>query len=542
MSFEVLRARGTFSTDRFVAVQPLGHLTANGNAQYERQQQEIGSRRRLTRVLSPVMKRRDFLKTAGAALAASRLPNAAGQSARPPLNLLFLTVDDMNWSMPGFMGGKNNLTPSLDSLAGRAHRFVNNRTVAPICQPSREAMMTGRVPHRSGALGFTPVHEGIPTLVTILKARNYYTVGIHKLEHMQPPSCFPWDHSVGGNVRDPQEFADAVAGAITDARSSHRPFFINCNLNDPHRPFYGSAQAAEMDHNETGRYKVERELRAEDVEAPSFLENLPDVRQEYAQYCNSVQRADVTIGKVLAALRATPEAENTVVVFSADHGMPFPFSKATVYTNGTRTPMLIAYPGMGQPRTFKQLTANIDVLPTLLDLIGVPQPEGIDGRSWAPLMRGHQTKNRDYLVTHVNTVNSGAAFPMRAIQNDRYSLVFSPWSDGTLRFQVESMTGLTYQALRKAAETDARIAARVDQYILGVPLAFYDLAVDPDQRVNRIEAPQHRREIEKMKQLLLDNMTSTNDPQLENYRTLLAGGRPVVVQPPRTQGRGRGGA
>ena len=377
------------------------------------------------------MKRRDFLKNAGAALVVGRLSKSGSQPDTRSLNLLFLTVDDMNWSMPGFMGGRNNLTPSLDLLAGRSHRFVNNRTVAPICQPSREAMMTGRVPHRSGALGFTPVHEGIPTLITILKARNYYTAGIHKLDHMQPPSCFPWDHRVPGNERDPQEYADAVTAAITEARSSSRPFFINCNLNDPHRPFYGSPEAAEIDHNETGRYNVAKELRAEDVEVPSFLENLPNVREEYAQYCNSVRRADATIGKVLAALRATPEAEHTVAVFSADHGMPFPFSKATVYTNGTRTPVLIAYPGMGQPRTFTQLTANIDILPTLLDVLGVPQPGGIDGHSWAPLMRGQHAKNRDYVVTYVNTVNSGAAFPMRAIQNDRYSLVFSPWSDGT---------------------------------------------------------------------------------------------------------------
>lgn len=179
--------------------------------------------------------------------------------------------------------------------------------------------------------------------------------------------------------------------------------------------------------------------------------------------------------------------------------MPFPFSKATVYTNGTCTPMLIAYPGMGQPRTFKQLTANIDILPTLLDLLGVRQPDGIDGRSWAPLMRGHHAKDRDYVVTHVNTVNSGAAFPMRAIQNERYSLIFSPWSDGTLHFQVESMEGLTYKAMRTAADTDPRIAARVNQYILGIPLAFYDLAVDPDERVNRIDSSEHRREIETMK-------------------------------------------
>ncbi|MBZ5624768.1 MAG: hypothetical protein LAQ69_39620 [Acidobacteriia bacterium] len=78
------------------------------------------------------------------------------------------------------------------------------------------------------------------------------------------------------------------------------------------------------------------------------------------------------------------------------------------------------------------------------------------------MMRGDRDQGRDYVVTHVNTVNSGAAFPMRAIQNQHYSLIFSPWSDGKLRFQAESMIGLTYKALKGAAERDSRIAARVN--------------------------------------------------------------------------------
>jgi len=90
--------------------------------------------------------------------------------------------------MPGFMGDKLGLTPNLDRLAAQSHCFVNNRTTAPICQPSREAMMTGRVPHRSGGLSFTPIYEGIPTMTTVLKDAGYYTSAIHKIEHMQPQS------------------------------------------------------------------------------------------------------------------------------------------------------------------------------------------------------------------------------------------------------------------------------------------------------------------------------------------------------------------
>lgn len=478
------------------------------------------------------MQRRDFIKQSSAALAfsASR-PSISLAEPHRPVNLLFITVDDMNHTLPGFMGGKYDLTPSLDALALRSHRFINSRTTAPICQPSREAMMTGRVPHRSGGLGFNPIREGVQTLTTILKSHNYYTAAIHKTEHMQPPSCFPWDQAVVGMGRNPAEYASAVREAMDQARALNRPFFVNCNINDPHRPFYGSPGATEVDHHETESYKVARELQAEDVEVPSFLENLPDIRKEFAQYCNSAQRMDVSIGKVLDILRASPEADNTIVLFTADHGMPFPFSKATAYTNGTRTPVLLSWPRMGTPRVFEDLTCNIDLLPTLLDLMNIPTPDGVDGRSWLPIVNGHSQHDREYVITYVNTLSSAASYPMRAIQNKRYSLIFSPWSDGKLQYQAESMIGLTYKAMARAAETDSRIAARVRQYIIGIPLAFYDLEADPDQRLNLIDVGNHRKEIDRMKEALLRSMEKSSDPQLENFKAYLAGGKPVVIQP-----------
>ena len=479
-----------------------------------------------------MMRRRSFLKQSSAALAAASLSGGVSSLAqtRRPMNLLFITVDDMDASLPGFMGGTYQLTPQLDALAERSHRFVRNRTTAPICQPSREAMMTGRVPHRSGGLGFIPIHEGVPTLISVLKAHGYYTAGIHKLEHMQPPSCFPWDHEVPGMERRPSEYGDAIRDAIALAKSAQRPFFINCNINDPHRPFYGSPAGMKTDHDEAGEYKVARELGAEDVQAPVFLEDLPAIRKEFSQYCNSAQRMDVSIGKVLAALAASGEAEHTAIVFCADHGMPFPFSKATVYDHGTREPVLLSWPGMGKSRTFEERTCNIDLMPTLLELLAVPAPAGMDGRSWMPLVHEHGDGDRQFLVTHVNGVSSGTEYPMRAIQDERYSLVLMPWSDGTLHFQIESMQGLTYPAMAKAAETDVRIAARVKQFILGTPMALYDLQNDPAQRVNLIDVPEQRTRARTMQQALLAAMQKTGDPQLENLQRYLRGEKMVVVQ------------
>ena len=178
------------------------------------------------------MQRRKFLKKTGAAIVAASVSQAlpALVKTRRPPNLLFITVDDMDHSIPGFMGGRNRLTPCLDALAARSHRFVKNRTTAAICQPSREAMMTGRVPQHSGALGFDPIYPGTPTLTSVLKEHGYYTAAIHKTEHMQPPSCFPWDRQWVGKDRKPSVYGDAVRNTIAEARSLKRPFFVNCNI------------------------------------------------------------------------------------------------------------------------------------------------------------------------------------------------------------------------------------------------------------------------------------------------------------------------
>ncbi len=101
-------------------------------------------------------------------------------AAERPLNVLLITADDMNADSPGWMGNPLKLTPNLDALALSSHRLVNQFVSAPICQPSRSALMTGRVPHRNGALGFEPIRPDVPTLVTVLRARGYFAAGINK--------------------------------------------------------------------------------------------------------------------------------------------------------------------------------------------------------------------------------------------------------------------------------------------------------------------------------------------------------------------------
>jgi N-sulfoglucosamine sulfohydrolase len=445
-------------------------------------------------------------------------PAAVARAEPPqPLNLLVVTADDMNGDSPGWTGNKLGATPNLDAFAATSNRFVNHHVTVPICQPGRSALLTGRVPHRNGALGFNPIDRDVPTLVEVLAAKGYYTAAVNKLAHMAPREKFPWDLALDGSGKDPKAFGGHVTRCLQAAADARKPFFLNANITDPHRPFPGGdpKKAAKADGA-----PVEPFAPA-DVTVPSFLEDVPDVRREVAEYYTGVRRFDRSFGEVMAALKAAGRADDTLVVFLSDHGMSFPFSKASVYRNGTWSPVLVRWPGMPAAAAHPEFVGSVDLMPTILDVLGVDHPDGLDGRSWLPLLRGEPQPDRDFVVTHVNTVSSGMSFPQRCVRTRSASLMFHAWADGRTRFRVEAMNGRSYAALAAAGKDDPRVMARVDQFVVGTPLSFFDLEKDPDERTNRIADPVRRSEVERLAGLLLAHMERTKDPQLDAFRTAL---------------------
>ena len=459
-----------------------------------------------------------------AALAMSSSPAAGAEPARS-LNLLLITADDMNADSSGWMGSKLGATPQLDAFAANAHRFVNHHVSAPICQPSRSALMTGRVPHRNGALGFNPIRKDVPTLVEVLAARGYFTAAVNKIEHMAPREKFPWDLALGGSGKNPEAMGEHVAQCLKAAANAKKPFFINANITDPHRPFPGAdGPSVQPEPNQRNPAEIQPYVPA-DVMVPSFLEDVPDVRREVAEYYTAVRRFDQSFGRVLTALRSGGHADDTLIIFLSDNGMSFPFSKATVYRNGTWSPVLLRWPGMSLPETHEDLVGSVDLMPTVLDILSIAKPEGLDGRSWRQLFRGEKQAGRDHVVTHVNTVSSGSSFPQRSVRTRTRSLMFHAWSDGQARFRVDAMNGRTFKALEEAAKGDDRIKARVEQYVAGTPLALYDLERDPDERHNLINDPRYREDVKRLAELLRTHMERTSDPQREFFRTLVSGAR-----------------
>ncbi|XZE45135.1 sulfatase family protein [Pirellulaceae bacterium SH467] len=440
--------------------------------------------------------------------------SAIEASASDRWNLLLITADDLNGDAAQWSGSKHLVTPNLDAFATTAHRFANHHVTISICQPGRAVLMTGRLPHRNGALGFQPIRQDIPTLVEILRQEGYFAGVIAKAAHMMPSSKFPWD-SIGEQSlgKQPIGFSECFRAMVAQAKERNQPFFINANICDPHRPFITGNAKGKQDGNEA--LEGVRTFQPEEVSVPSFLEDLPPVRKEIAHYTASVSRFDRSLGLLLEELKSSGHDGDTIVVFLSDHGMSFPFSKATVYFNGTWSPLLIRIPGQSPAKEHRQFVSSVDAMPSLLELLRVPFPKGMDGRSWAPLLTGVEQPDRDFVITQVNTVSSGKSFAQRCIRTKDRALMFHAWSGGPNPFRVEAMSGLTFPAMN--ASTEPRIRARVEQLVHGEPLMLFDTSMDPTERVNLVRDPAHAGELQELSRKLLEQMRRSEDPLCDAF-------------------------
>lgn len=436
-----------------------------------------------------------------------------------PWNLLIITADDLNADSLGWMGSTVGATPNIDAFAAECHQFRNCHTPVPICQPSRAVLMTGCWPHHNGAPSFGPVRDDVTTLTETMKRAGYFTAAINKTHHMMPRKKFDWDLMFDGSGKNPAALREHFEKCLTS--SNNKPFFINANSTDPHGPFAINQDAV------TGR-KREREIVApvepfseRDVVIPSFLENLPEVRREVAQYFSVVRRFDQSFGELVDALRQSGRMENTIVVFVSDHGISMPFSKATLYRHATRTPVLVRVPSTSQPVVSEDMLSSIDLMPTILDLLGLPIPKSIDGKSWRPLFHGKARDDNHCVFTQIDAVKSGRKFPGRCVRTKSLAYIWNSWANGRTRFRIgtgSTRKRLSWKALLDASAQDSRLKGRVNHYLYRAPEEFYNDQSDPNERINLIDDPRCQSEIARLKALLQEHLDKTDDPLAARFR------------------------
>ncbi len=454
----------------------------------------------------------------------SSLSPAAEKADRP--NIVLITADDMNYDSIGAYGCKvPGISPHLDSLAGQGMKFEHAHVNIAVCQPSRQSIMTGRYPHTNGAPGFDPIADDVPTLTEQLRAAGYRNGILGKEKHLQPMPRYYWDLVAtesdladgAGIGRSPEAYHRYAREFIEKSIAEEKPFFLMANMHDPHRPFAGSQQ----EKNSWGHDLPEftRRITQDEVTVPDFLPDLPPIRKEIAQYYTSVHRCDQIVGVVLQALRETGQDENTMVLFLSDNGIPMPFAKSNCYLNSTKTPWIVRWPGTVKAGTVdsRHPVSGIDYMPTILDALDLEPVAGMNGSSFLPLLKGGTQPERKYVFTEYHRTFARTHYPMRAVLSDRYGYIINFWAGRTGPMRMESTSGLTFKAMRDAAEENPDIAARVELFEHRVLEEFYDLENDPDALDNLIDDPELQGEIEKMRSALAARMATTDDPALEAF-------------------------
>ncbi len=443
------------------------------------------------------------------------------------LNVVLITLDDMNYDSLGVTGCKTpNISPNIDRLASEGILFQRAHVTIAVCQPTRAAWMTGRYPFHNGARGFEAIKKGIITLPELLKQNGFYTGLIGKVPHVVPTRHAAFDYIVRSNVlkngRDPDLYYQHVRAFLGKAKTSGQPFFLMANSHDPHRPFAGSAQ----EKGRKGKKKksnfppVKNSYSPDQVEVPGFLPDLPQVRLEIAEYYTSVHRADAIVGAILRALQDSGFEDNTIVMFLSDHGMALPFAKTNCYYHSTRTPWIVRWPGQvkGGSVDNDHFISGIDLMPTVLDTVQIPIPKGLDGQSFLPVLQGEKQKDRDTLYTVFHKTAGRREYEMRAAHDKQYLYIFNAWSDGKTVFKNESQNGRTMKAMKKAAQTDAKIAARVKLFLYRVPQELYDYQKDPDCLNNLADNPEFGKVLERMQQQMSADMKRLEDPLVKQFR------------------------
>lgn len=405
---------------------------------------------------------RRFILPSAVALAVGAPAGLAAQSR--PMNIISIVTDDQSrWSV-GAYGNREAVTPNTDRLAREGALFTRAFVATPVCSPSRASFLTGLYPTRVGITDYIGLESlaglGLPpetvTWPEVLQQHGYTTALIGKWHlGMQPefhPTRHGFDHffgSISGNATPidpvlevngetkklkgsmPDMLVDDAIGFIEANRS--RPFAVLLHFREPHLPY---GPVPEVDS---------APFKDLDPAIPDFPGlDKAQVKQWHREYYASVHSIDRNLGRLLARLEELELDENTIILFTSDHGYMIGqhgmHSKGNgwwivggqrgprrpnMWDDSLMVPLLIRWPGVVQPgRVIDECVSNIDTFASVLGMLGIGAPEGLkqDGLDFSPLLRGEKVPWRDAIFGQYDLHNSNLAF-MRMIRTDKWKLV-----------------------------------------------------------------------------------------------------------------------
>ncbi|MDC1106469.1 sulfatase-like hydrolase/transferase [Prolixibacteraceae bacterium] len=460
------------------------------------------------------MKRRDFIKLTGAATGAivtTQLKAKKTNTEQELPNVVIIHTDQQSTWTLGTYGGTIVKTPFIDSIAEEGAKLNNFYTNVGVCTPSRGCFFSGQYIDQNGAIhNDKPLNRDVETFGEMARHNGYNTAYFGKwhLDGDAKPGFMRPDRSMGftncedmwnrGHWKTVQDTDPRVSDKIGNKESyttdylgnkmvdfikdqnTNHPFMAVVSIPDPHTPF--QVRAPYSNQVDPDAMTIPESFDQKDT--PSWIKNHhwhgPNVSIEKfkyakAQYYAMVKCIDDNVGKIIHSLKEKGVYDNTIIVFTTDHGEYMGehgglLGKNNFYQNAYRIPFLIRYPKKIKPGTIvDQHITNVDVKPTLAALMGLTPEKASDGRDVAPLLESKlDDMDKNYAVVCRHGRNPKSAFI--GLYNDDYSICYSNTGKDHMLFDMKKdpaqMHNLFYDRKYKKVKKDlAKILVKhVDEY------------------------------------------------------------------------------
>jgi N-sulfoglucosamine sulfohydrolase len=411
-----------------------------------------------------------FLATATGALQAQEPSGGTGW------NVLWIISDDHGPDL-GCYGTPGVVSPNIDRLAREGIRFTNAHATAPICSPSRSALMTGMHQVSIGAHHHRsnrdrPLSEPVVPVTYLFRDAGWFTAN---------------DNGGGIAGKTDVNFAaeDLFDGISWRERAEGQRFFAQVNFFPPHRPFVKAQN-----------HPTDRDA----VVLPPYVPDTEELREDRAQYLDSIRLLDHGVGSVLARLEEDGLMDSTVIFFFGDNGRPFARDKQFLYDGGTHVPLIVRFPdGRNAGEVREDLVSLIDVTAQSLVLAGIEIPEWMEGRSFLE----NTTTKRDYLFTARDRADE-TVDTIRCVRTAEFSYIrnFMPERPYLQANGYKEAFYADWRALKAEAEAMEDAPRFLFLSPTKPPEELYDLRNDPHELKNLADDPEHAERLVEMRRVL----------------------------------------
>ena len=424
------------------------------------------------------MKRREFLKTTAygtASLIGSSLARGATEGDQDGPNILWIKAEDIcpDLSCYGTAGVE---TPHLDRLAEQGARYEDCYVTAPVCSPSRTAMMLGMYPSTVGGL-----HHRTPN-----RGQNKLPKGVRPLPHHLRDAGYFTALGCGHHRKKDLNFrtSNLFDGNDWSQRAEGQPFYGELTLPVTHRSF------TRDEKNPIGM---------DEVKIPPYYPDHRITRRDWANYLESMQVMDRQVGEVLQRLEEDGLAENTVVVFMGDHGRCMPRGKQFLYDGGVRVPLIIRWPGRIEPGTVsEEMISAIDVTASVLQMATGEVPEHVHGR---PFLEP-STPERDFIYAARGKMDR-THDSMRAVRSADFKYILNLMPERAwCQYNAYKERSYPVLALLNVMYLEGRLNEEQERFMLPAKPReeLYDLQKDPHETRNVACDSDYREDLMRMRQ------------------------------------------